>query len=50
MSDLTIDGIKRMYSKGDSIFISKGAKHSAKVYVGYADISSFNQKDCYEAK
>jgi len=30
MSDSTIDGIKRTYSKGDSIFIPKDAKHSAK--------------------
>jgi mannose-6-phosphate isomerase-like protein (cupin superfamily) len=48
--DLTIDGVKRTYSKGDRVFIPKGAKHSAKIYAGYADISFFNQKDRYKAK
>jgi len=48
--DLTIDGVKRTYSKGDSVFIPKGAKHSAKIYAGYADVSFFNQKDRYKPK
>ena len=48
--DLTIDGVERTYSKGDCVFIPKGAKHSAKVYAGYADISFFNQKDRYKPK
>ena len=49
-TDLTIDRVKRTYSKGDRMFIPKGAKHSAKVYAGYADISFFNQKDRYKPK
>lgn len=48
--DLTIDGIKHTYSKGDSVFIPKGAKHSAKIYAGYADISFFNEKNRWKAK
>ena len=48
--DLTIEGVMRTYSKGDRMFIPKGAKHSAKVYAGYADISFFNQKDRYKPK
>ncbi len=48
--DLTIDGVKQTYSKGDSVFIPKGAKHSAKVYAGYADVSFFNEKDRWKAK
>ena len=48
--DLTIDGVERTYSKGDSVFIPKGAKHSAKIYAGYADVSFFNEKDRYKAK
>ncbi|MHC4343855.1 MAG: cupin domain-containing protein [Planctomycetota bacterium] len=48
--DFTIDGVERTYSKGDRMFIPKGAKHSAKIYAGYADISFFNQKDRYKAK
>jgi quercetin dioxygenase-like cupin family protein len=50
MVDFTIDGVKRTYSKGDRIFIPKGARHSAKVYAGQADISFFAQKDRYKAK
>ena len=48
--DLTIEGVERTYSKGDSVFIPKGAKHSAKVYAGYADVTFFDQKDRYKAK
>ena len=48
--DLTIDGVKQTYSKGDSVFIPKGAKHSAKIYAGYADITFFNQPDRYKVK
>ena len=48
--DLTIDGVKRTYSKGDRVFIPKDAKHSAKIYAGYADISFFNQKARYTMK
>jgi quercetin dioxygenase-like cupin family protein len=48
--DLTINGIERTYSRGDSVFIPQGAKHSAKVYAGYADVSFFNQKDRYKVK
>jgi quercetin dioxygenase-like cupin family protein len=49
-TDLTIDGVERTYSKGDRMFVPKGAKHSAKIYAGYADISFFNQKDRYRPK
>jgi quercetin dioxygenase-like cupin family protein len=48
--DLTIDGVKRTYSKGDRVFIPKGVKHSKKVYAGYAEVSFFDQKDRYKAK
>ncbi len=48
--DFTIDGVERTYSKGDSVFIPKGAKHSAKIYAGYADVSFFNEKDRYNTK
>jgi len=48
--DLTIDGVKNTYQKGDRMFIPKGVKHSAKIYAGYADITFFNQKDRYHIK
>ena len=46
--DLTIDGVERTYTKGDSVFIPKGAKHSAKIHAGYADISFFNERSRYK--
>ena len=48
--DLIVEGTKRTYTKGDRMFIPKGAKHSAKVYAGYADITFFNQRDRYKRK
>ncbi len=48
--DLVIEGVKRTYIKGDRVFIPKGAKHSAKIYAGYADISFFNERDRYKRK
>ncbi|NOR17553.1 cupin domain-containing protein [candidate division WOR-3 bacterium] len=48
--DLSIDGIKKTYARGDRYFIPKGIKHSAKIYAGYADITFFNQKERYKAK
>jgi quercetin dioxygenase-like cupin family protein len=48
--DLTVNGVRQTYSKGDSVFIPKGVKHSAKVYAGYADVTFFNQPDRYEIK
>ncbi len=48
--DLTIDGVKRTYSKGNRYFIPKGIEHSAKIYAGYADMTFFNQPNRYEAK
>jgi quercetin dioxygenase-like cupin family protein len=48
--DLTVDGVKRTYSKGDRYFLPKGAVHSAHIYSGYADITFFNQKDRYRPK
>jgi quercetin dioxygenase-like cupin family protein len=48
--DLTIDGVKNTYQKGDRYFIPKGVKHSGKIYAGYADITFFNEKDRYKQK
>ena len=48
--DLTIDGTKHTYSKGDRYFIPEGVKHSARIYSGYKDITFFNQSDRYGIK
>ena len=48
--NLTIDGIKQSYTKGDHFFIPKGSKHSAKIYAGYTDITVFNENNRYKIK
>jgi len=48
--DLTIDGTKHTFVKGDRYFIPKGVKHSGKIYAGYADITFFDQLDRYNER
>lgn len=48
--DLTIDGVKHSFVKGDRYFIPKDIKHSGKIYAGYADMTFFNQSDRYREK
>lgn len=48
--DLIIEGKKSSFKKGDRYFISKGKKHSGRIYKGYVDITYFNQKDRYKCK
>jgi quercetin dioxygenase-like cupin family protein len=48
--ELTIEQVKKVYLKGDRFFISKDAKHSAKIYAGYASMEFFNQVDRYKEK
>ncbi len=48
--ELTIVGKKHTLTKGDTYFIGKDAKHSAKIKKGYKDLTLFNQKDRYKAK
>ena len=48
--ELTIDGIKNTYTKGERYFIGKGVKHCGKIFAGYADMTFFNQKDRYSTK
>ena len=45
--ELTIDGKKVTYRKGDRYFIPEGVKHSAKIFAGYSDITVFDQEDRY---
>ncbi|MCD4782656.1 MAG: cupin domain-containing protein [Candidatus Eremiobacteraeota bacterium] len=48
--ELTIDDKKCTFTKGDTYFIPKGVKHSAKIRKGYKDLTLFNQKDRYKIK
>lgn len=48
--EMTIDGVKREYSKGDIYHIPENVKHSGKVYAGYVDITFFNEANRYKKK
>ena len=48
--ELTIYGNKCTFAKGDTYFIPKDVKHSARIRKGYKDLTFFNQKDRYKAK
>ena len=48
--DLTIDGKKKTYTKGDRYYIPDGVLHSGKIYAGYADITFFDESDRYSMK
>jgi quercetin dioxygenase-like cupin family protein len=48
--ELSIDGAKQTYAKGDRFFIPNGVKHSASVFAGYTAIAFFNQADRYKVK
>ena len=48
--DLTIEGVEWTYTKGDRIFIPKGAVHSGRIYAGYADISFFDEQNRYKRR
>lgn len=48
--ELTIDGKKTAYIKGDRYYIPEGVLHSGKIYAGYADITFFNEPNRYSRK
>lgn len=48
--ELTIDGVKNTYTKGDRYFIPGGIPHSGKIYAGYADITFYNEEDRFHRK
>ncbi len=48
--ELTIDGKKHQFSKGDRYYIPAGVKHSGKIHAGYADITFFDEKNRYSIK
>lgn len=48
--ELSIDGDRRVLTKGDTYFIPKDVPHSARIEKGYKDLTLFNQKDRYRPK
>ncbi|MGD9153859.1 MAG: cupin domain-containing protein [Gammaproteobacteria bacterium] len=48
--DLTVDGKKSTYTKGDRYYIPEGIPHSAKIYAGYADITFFDEADRFASE
>lgn len=48
--EMVIDGVKKVYTKGDRYFIPGGVRHSGHIYSGYADITFFNESGRYRRK
>jgi quercetin dioxygenase-like cupin family protein len=48
--DLTMDGKRDTYHKGDRYYIPGGVKHSGKVYAGFAQVAFFDEPSRYKAK
>ena len=48
--ELTIDGKKHTLAAGQTYFIPKDIKHSARIKKGYKDLTLFDQKDRYKTK
>jgi quercetin dioxygenase-like cupin family protein len=48
--ELTIDGKIYNFKKGDTYYIPKGVRHSARIRRGYKDLTLFDQKDRYKVK
>ena len=48
--ELTVDGKKSIFKRGDTYFIPKGVKHGARIKKGYKDLTLFDQKDRYKTK
>ena len=48
--ELTIDGRRKIYKKGDGYFIPEGTIHSAKIKTGYSDITFFAEPTRYKKK
>ena len=48
--ELVIDGVRNVYTKGDRYYIPAGAKHSGKIFAGYADITFFNECGRYKRR
>jgi len=45
--ELTVNGERHLYKKGDAYFIPKDVSHGARIKAGYKDVTLFNQKDRY---
>jgi quercetin dioxygenase-like cupin family protein len=50
MIELTIDGVKNTFQKGDRYYIPAGTKHSGKIFAGYSDMTFFNERNRYRTK
>ncbi len=48
--EFTVDGKRSTFKKGDTYFIPKAVKHSARIKRGYRDLTLFDQKDRYKVK
>lgn len=46
--ELTIDGKKNVFTKGDRYFIPEGVKHEGKIFAGYSDMTFFDEEQRYK--
>ncbi len=45
---LNINGVEKIYTKGDNYYIPEKVAHSGKIYAGYKDITYFDDKSRYK--
>ena len=45
--ELTVEGVRKVLRRGDSYYVPAGAKHSARIQLGYADVTLFDERDRY---
>ena len=48
--DLTLDGQRYTYKKGDRYYIPAGVRHLGQIYKGYADVTFFDEPARYEPR
>jgi quercetin dioxygenase-like cupin family protein len=48
--ELTINGTRHCYTRGDRYYIPEGTAHSGRIYAGYADITFFDEPQRYAMK
>lgn len=48
--ELTIDGVRRSFGRGDRYFIPAGVRHSARIHAGYADVTFFDEPQRYRVQ
>ncbi len=48
--DLTIDGVERTYSRGDTYYVPSGVLHRARIYPGFRAVDFFSDRNRYRTR